>query len=80
METDPESKMNPLYSILKKFNKDDLIIIKLDIDTPELELPLTKSKKIHIKESLAQDKSSSWRTLVSAFYSKMIHNSNFFDF
>lgn len=34
-------KMNPLHSIIKKFDEDDLIIIvKLDIDTPSLELPL----------------------------------------
>lgn len=33
-------KMNPLHSIIKKFDEDDLIIVKLDIDTPWLELPL----------------------------------------
>jgi len=27
-------KMNPLHSILRKFKKDDFIVVKLDIDTP----------------------------------------------
>ena len=34
--------MNPLHSILKKFDEDDLIIVKLDIDTPSVELPLAR--------------------------------------
>ena len=34
--------MNPFYSILKQFNEDDLIVVKLDIDTPEIEVPLVK--------------------------------------
>jgi len=33
-------KMNPLHSILTKFDEDDFIVIKLDIDTPSIELPL----------------------------------------
>ena len=32
--------MNPWYSIIKKFSQDDLIIVKLDIDTAEIENPL----------------------------------------
>ena len=37
---DPNSKMNPLRWILDKFDQDDLVIVKLDIDTPAIELPL----------------------------------------
>lgn len=33
-------KMNPLDSILRKFTKEDLVIVKLDIDTPSVEVPL----------------------------------------
>ena len=33
-------KLNPLHSILKQFDPDDLIVVKLDIDTPQIELPL----------------------------------------
>lgn len=35
-------KMNPLDSILQKFSKDDLIVVKLDIDTSWIEVPLAK--------------------------------------
>ena len=34
--------MNPFYSILNQFNEDDLIVVKLDIDTAEIEVPLAK--------------------------------------
>lgn len=34
------NKMNPLNSIVKNFDKDDLIVIKLDIDTASIEVPL----------------------------------------
>jgi len=40
VEAGKEDKMNPLHSILRKFKEDDFIIIKLDIDTPAIELPL----------------------------------------
>jgi hypothetical protein len=33
-------KLNPLNSILKKFTEDDLIVVKLDIDTSSVEVPL----------------------------------------
>ena len=33
-------KLNPLHSILKKFDEDDFTVVKLDIDTPSIELPL----------------------------------------
>jgi hypothetical protein len=34
------SKLNPLYSILDHFDEDDLIIIKLDVDHSDTEMPL----------------------------------------
>mmetsp|Transcript_21312 Transcript_21312/g.27523 ORF Transcript_21312/g.27523 Transcript_21312/m.27523 type:complete len:378 (-) Transcript_21312:142-1275(-) len=34
------AKMNPLTLVLKNFNKDDLIVVKLDVDTPSVEFPL----------------------------------------
>ncbi len=34
------AKMNPLHSILQNFNEDDFIVVKLDIDTAEMEVPL----------------------------------------
>jgi len=35
-------KLNPLDSIVRKFNKDDFIIVKLDIDHYDTEIPLAK--------------------------------------
>lgn len=32
--------MNPLHSILSQFNEDDFIVVKLDIDTSSIEVPL----------------------------------------
>ena len=40
MSSEKEGKLNPLHSILKKFNEDDLIVIKLDVDTSHVEVPL----------------------------------------
>jgi hypothetical protein len=37
---EPGHKFNPLDSILRHFTKDDLIVVKLDVDTPSVELPL----------------------------------------
>ncbi|CAJ1941854.1 unnamed protein product [Cylindrotheca closterium] len=34
------SKQNPWASILSKYNEDDLVVVKLDIDTPAAEIPL----------------------------------------
>jgi hypothetical protein len=34
------ARMNPLTMLLDKYNKDDLVIVKLDVDTPSVELPL----------------------------------------
>ncbi len=54
----PNERMNPLKSILKEFNEDDLIIFKLDIDTGSIEVPLA--------QQLLQDESI--RGLVDHFY------------
>ena len=40
VESNPASKLNPLKMVLDNYNEDDFIIIKLDIDTPEIEMPL----------------------------------------
>jgi hypothetical protein len=42
VETDPRSSLNPLKMILENFNEDDFIVIKLDIDTSFIEVPLAK--------------------------------------
>lgn len=39
---DPTSRLNPLHSILRNFNKDDLVVVKLDVDTGHIEVPLAK--------------------------------------
>lgn len=43
VSADKDSKMNPLYSIISEFSEDDLIIVKLDIDTAEIENPLAQN-------------------------------------
>ncbi|MHA7865820.1 hypothetical protein, partial [Flagellimonas marinaquae] len=40
VSANPVDKLNPFYSILAQFHKDDLVLVKLDIDTPTIELPL----------------------------------------
>ena len=35
-----ENKLNPLHSIVKTFDEDDFIVVKIDIDTPSIEVPL----------------------------------------
>lgn len=34
--------MNPFKSILSEYNEDDFIVVKLDIDTSSVEVPLAK--------------------------------------
>lgn len=34
--------MNPLKSIVAKYTKDDFVVVKLDIDTSHIEVPLAK--------------------------------------
>ena len=52
--------MNPLESILKKFDEDDFVVLKLDIDTPEIELPLARQ--------LLEDKDGVYHKLIDQFY------------
>jgi hypothetical protein len=40
VETDPASSLNPLKMLLDSFNEDDFIVVKLDIDTASVEMPL----------------------------------------
>jgi hypothetical protein len=39
---DRNSSLNPLHMILDHFNEDDFIVVKLDIDTPGIEVPLAQ--------------------------------------
>lgn len=57
---DEGAKLNPLHSILKTFNEDDLIVVKLDIDTAWVELPLA--------QQLLEDKDGVYQALVDQFY------------
>jgi hypothetical protein len=40
IESDPESKLNPLQLLLDNYNQDDFIVVKLDIDKSAIEVPL----------------------------------------
>ena len=40
VSADPKSQFNPLTSILKNIDKDDFVVVKLDIDTGSIEVPL----------------------------------------
>lgn len=42
VSADKDDNLNPLYSIINQFNEDDIIIVKLDIDTGSIEVPLVK--------------------------------------
>lgn len=53
-------KMNPLHSILKQFDEDDLIVVKLDIDTSSVEVPLARQ--------LLEDPEGIYSRLVDQFY------------
>jgi hypothetical protein len=39
---EPDGALNPLKLLLDNFNVDDFIVIKLDIDTPSVEMPLVR--------------------------------------
>jgi hypothetical protein len=54
------SKRNPLHSLLKTFHEDDLVIVKLDIDTSSIELPLAKQ--------LLKDEDGIYSKIVDQFY------------
>lgn len=53
-------KLNPLHSIVKQFSEDDLIIVKLDIDTASIEVPLARQ--------LLEDKDDVYHKLIDQFY------------
>ena len=53
-------KMNPFYSILRQFDEDDLIVVKLDIDTPTIEIELAKQ--------LLEDEDGIYAKLIDHFY------------
>ncbi|KAL3927262.1 MAG: hypothetical protein SGBAC_013153 [Bacillariaceae sp.] len=40
VDADPDKKSNPWTSLLSKFTEDDFVVIKLDIDTRTVEVPL----------------------------------------
>ncbi len=42
VDSEKNGKLNPLHSILRHFKEDDFVVIKLDIDTSTIELPLAK--------------------------------------
>lgn len=55
------SKMNPLRSILSSFDEDDFIVIKLDIDTGSIEVPL-------VKQLLDGGENGIYHKLIDQFY------------
>jgi hypothetical protein len=55
------SKMNPLRSILKRFSEDDFIVVKLDIDTPFIEIPL-------VQQILEGGEDNIYHRLIDVFY------------
>ena len=52
--------MNPLHSILKQFNEDDFIVVKLDVDAAFVEHPLARQ--------LLEDEDGIYHKLVDQFY------------
>lgn len=42
VSTDADSKQNPLKILLNNFNENDMIVVKLDIDTPEVEMTMVQ--------------------------------------
>eukprot|EP00558_Chaetoceros_sp_UNC1202_P005400 CAMPEP_0197237494 /NCGR_PEP_ID=MMETSP1429-20130617/4304_1 /TAXON_ID=49237 /ORGANISM="Chaetoceros sp., Strain UNC1202" /LENGTH=389 /DNA_ID=CAMNT_0042696503 /DNA_START=1 /DNA_END=1170 /DNA_ORIENTATION=+ len=54
------AKLNPLHSILKQFDEDDFIVIKLDVDTHSVEMPLA--------QELLEDEDGIYSKLVDQFY------------
>ena len=42
VSSEPDSYLNPFTTLLDKYNEDDLVVVKLDIDTPWLEMPLAR--------------------------------------
>lgn len=61
VSNEPGSKMNPLNSILRHFDEDDFIVVKLDIDTPSIEVPLAH-------QVLGGGKDGLYHKLIDQFY------------
>jgi hypothetical protein len=53
-------KLNPLHSIIKKFNEDDFVVVKLDIDTSFIEVPLA--------HQVLEDKEGVYSKIIDQFY------------
>ncbi|KAK1739153.1 hypothetical protein QTG54_010469 [Skeletonema marinoi] len=53
-------KLNPLHSIIKKLNEDDFVVVKLDIDTSSIEVPLARE--------LLEDKDGVYSKIIDQFY------------
>ena len=53
--------MNPLNSILEQFDEDDFIVLKLDIDTSSIEVPLAH-------QLLLGGENGTYHRLVDQFY------------
>ena len=54
-------RLNPLHSILSAFDEDDFIVVKLDIDTSFIEVPLAQ-------QLLAGGKDGIYHKLIDQFY------------
>ena len=53
-------KLNPFHSVIKKFNEDDFVVVKLDIDTSSVEVPLVLQ--------LLEDKDGVYSKIIDQFY------------
>ena len=53
-------KLNPLHSVIEKFNEDDFVVVKLDIDTSSVEVPLVLQ--------LLEDKDGVYSKVIDQFY------------
>ena len=67
VETDPNSYQNPFRILSQHFTRDDFVVVKLDIDTPELEIPLARQL---LEGTFAKDDGETKRLadLVDVFY------------
>lgn len=45
VDAEPGAKLNPFTTILNNFNRDDFVVVKLDIDTPDIEKKLAHQLK-----------------------------------
>jgi hypothetical protein len=42
VNSEPSHRLNPFTTLLSKYKEDDIVIVKLDIDTPSIEMPLAR--------------------------------------